>query len=318
MSGRTGIDDPRMIWAQLVHLGYNMWSDRESPEWNIEYVSAERKLRFDTSLWDDLLRKFVDDGLTMVVIDLGEGVAYESHPELAVEGSWSTSRLKGELEKMRAMGLEPIPKLNFSTAHDAWLGELARCVSTPRYYAAVRDLIAEVIELFGHPPLFHLGMDEETYGNQTNYDYAIVRQFDLWWHDFTFMVDEVEKGGARAWIWSDYLWHHPDLFFRKMPGSVVQSNWYYGHAFRDDIDGVKAYLQLEEHGYDQIPTGSNWSEPQNFQKTVRYCRERIAPERLLGFLQTVWKPTIERRRWRHFEASTEVGVAKAEYMASRG
>ena len=41
-----------------------------------------------------------------------------------------------------------------------------------------------------------------------------------------------------------------------MPKSVLQSNWYYGAEFSEKIGYVKAYLDLEEYGYDQVPTGS--------------------------------------------------------------
>jgi len=109
------------------------------------------------------------------------------------------------------------------------------------------------------------------------------------------------------------VWDNHDVFYAKMPKSILQSNWYYGHKFTTDITAVKAYNELEEHGYDQIPTGSNWSDPQNFEKTVRYCKDVIAPERLKGFFQTVWKPTVERRRWRHFEGASEVGYGKRAF-----
>ena len=303
------------IWAGLLHLSYNMWADRSVPEWNLEHVSAEPRLRLDQTVWDDLLQAMSDAGMNMVVIDLGDGVRYDSHPEIAVDGAWSVAQLQAELDKARALGLEPIPKLNFSTAHDAWLGPYSRCVSTSTYYDVCRDLIGEVIELFGRPRFFHLGMDEETYEHQKYYEYAVVRQYDLWWRDLLSLVARVEHGGARAWVWSDYLWHHPDLFFARMPRTVVQSNWYYGASFGatfgDAISGeaapeVKAYRALEEHGFDQIPTGSNWSTDVNFERTVAYCREHIAPERLLGFLQTVWKPTLEACRNRHMQAIEQV------------
>ncbi|MBQ1229154.1 MAG: uracil permease, partial [Firmicutes bacterium] len=40
-----------------------------------------------------------------------------------------------------AMGITIIPKLNFSTNHDVWLGEYSRMVSTSIYYGVCRDLI---------------------------------------------------------------------------------------------------------------------------------------------------------------------------------
>ncbi len=307
----------KMIWAYLLHLGYNMWADREAPEWPSEYVNARPYLRCDISLWHDVLLKLKEAGVNMVVIDLGEGVQYASHPELAVHGSWAPERLKAELARIRSMGLEPIPKLNFSTAHDAWLGPYSRCVSTDTYYGVCKDLIAEVIDLFDKPRFFHLGMDEETAQHQRHYDYAVIRQHDLWWHDFLFLVDQVEKGGVRAWIWSDYVWHHPEAFFARMPKSVLQSNWYYGAEFNEQINYVKAYLDLEAHGYDQVPTGSTWSCVENFPRTVAYCREHIVPERLLGFLQTVWKPTLEATRERHVQAIELAAQSRAEWEKLR-
>src|SRR5690349_20435771 len=106
-----------LIWGSLLHLSFNMWSDRPAADW-LEYVGAEPYLRFDQSLWDDLLRQMAGAGMHMIVIDLGDGIQYESHPEIAVQGAWSIHKLKQELAKARALGLEVIPKLNFSTSHD--------------------------------------------------------------------------------------------------------------------------------------------------------------------------------------------------------
>jgi len=300
----------RLIWAYLVHLSYNMWADCELPHVNDGYYGAKSYLRFDVSLWNDMLGAIVSAGMNMVVIDLGDGVKYESHPEIAVKDAWTVDQLKQELKRLRKMGLEPIPKLNFSTCHDTWLGSYSRCVSTDRYYAVCRELIAEVIELFDKPRFFHLGMDEETCEHQRRYNYVVVRQHDLWWHDLYFLFEEVQKGGARPWIWSDYLWKNPDIFFNKMPRSILQSNWYYDKAFGEHINPVKAYLDLEAHGYDQIPTGSNWTAPENFPNTVAFCEQHIAPERLLGFLQTTWKPTLEDCREHHLQAIEKVAQVR--------
>jgi hypothetical protein len=306
---------PELIWAYLIHLSYNMWADREASEWNLPYVSAKPYLRFDDALWEDLLHAMVDHGLNMVVLDLGDGVRYDSHPEIAVKGAWTPARLRQELAHVREIGLEPIPKLNFSACHDAWLGPYARCVSTETYYRVCADLIAEVIELFDRPRFFHLGMDEETARHQRYYEYVVIRQYDLWWHDLLFLVEQVEGAGVRPWVWSDYLWDHGDVFFRRMPKSVLQSNWYYGAEFGDAVSAenaprVQAYRDLEAHQYDQVPTGSSWTTPENIGRTVRFCREHIAPERLRGFLQTVWKPTLEECRERHMQAIALVSQSR--------
>ena len=252
-----------LLWGNLVHLSYNMWGEHYKPD-----------LRFDDHLWDELLPAMVGAGMNLLVIDLGDGVQYKSHPEIAVKNAWTLKRLEAELARLRKMGLEPIPKLNFSTAHNFWLGRYRRMAYTDKYYAVCRELIAEVCALFGKPRFFHLGMDEE--------DIAGQRQQDLWWHNFLLMVAEVEKNGVRPWIWSDYFWDHREEFLKQMPKTVVQGNWYYGSDFKDK-KRVPPFRLLAEGGYDQIPTGSNWETAGSFLRLVEYCTKVIPPARLLGF-----------------------------------
>ncbi len=298
----------KLIWANLLHLGCNLWCDWDAQQpGEYAYANYRPDLRFDDGLWDDLLAAMVRAGLNMVIIDLADGVRYESHPEIAVTNAWSVHRLRGELARLRGMGLEPIPKLNFSATHDVWMKDYARQVSTEGYYRVCRDLIAEVGELFDKPRFFHLGMDEETAAYQAEYKYVVVRQHGLWWHDLLFYLEQVEKAGSRAWVWSDYLWRHPEEFFERMPRRVLQSNWYYGTKFDRTISAVDAYHQLEAHGYDQVPTASNHSSPESLALTVSYCTRHIPRERLLGFMQTPWRPTIEQYRKRHLEAIEQAG-----------
>lgn len=315
-----------MIWGNLLHLSYNMWEDHIPDEYADEDFECNTcmdarlwahgyrpRLTFDDETWDKLLKEMAGAGMNLVLIDVGDGIQYESHPEIAVKNAWSASRLRRELAKLRKMGLEPIPKLNFATTHDIWLGEYARMVSTDRYYAVCRDLIEELLVLFDRPRFFHLGMDEETASHQQKQKYAVIRQHDLWWHDLYFYVDVVERNGSRAWVWSDYGWHHTDLFFRKMPLSVLQSNWYYGTDFGPGSPRVKFYDELDKHGYDQVPTGSNHSHPDNFGLTVEYCRQRIDPSRLYGFLTAPWRPTLSPCLERHREAIGQVDAAMKSY-----
>jgi hypothetical protein len=302
-----------MIWANLLHLSYNMWADREVPAYTksssllVRQKCARPFLRCDRRLWQDLTQRMVDAGLNMLVIDLGDGVAYRSHPEIAVRRAWSTEALREELARLRGMGLEPIPKLNFSTAHDAWLGPYARAVSTPTYYAVCGELVDEVIELFDYPRFFHLGYDEETAPHQREYAYAVMRQHELWWHDFLFFVERVERRDVRAWIWSDYAWNHPEVFEKRMPRSVLQSNWYYGTRFRRNGRHVKTYVDLDAWGFEQIPTASNWSAPENLAQTVAFSRKHLDPDRVLGYLQTPWTATLEDYRAHHEQAIDLVG-----------
>lgn len=312
-----------MIWGNLLHLSYNMWPDRRPDSWGhytpdqLHYVEVSDTLRFDDSLWRDITDKMAKAGMNMVVLDVGDGIQFESHPEISVKKAWSRARLGDELARLRTLGLEPIPKLNFSTAHDQWLHDYSRMVSTPTYYKVCAELIAEVATLFGKPRFFHLGYDEETAAHQSKYAIAIVRQHELWWHDFNFFVKTVETQGCRPWIWADFAWNHPAEFYENMPRQVLQSNWYYGLDFdKADAPVIKTFRELEKHGCDQIPTGSNWSTPENFGKLVEWCRKEIPAPRLKGFLQTPWKPTLEVFRDHHLQAVDNVAGAITRWRKS--
>jgi hypothetical protein len=177
---------------------------------------------------------------------------------IRIEDSLSKIRESNEkkLDEMRALGLTPIPKLNFSTCHHTWLKEYRRMTSTRYYYEACADVIREVCEVFDNPRLFHLGLDEEdTIGNQRFRECVHIRAKDLWWHDVYFYLGEVEKHGTRPWVWADNCWENPDIYVKRMPKSVLQSNWYY-NVFRDvptdhwHYKAIAAYELLEKHGFE--------------------------------------------------------------------
>ena len=300
----------KMIWGTLLHLGCNMWND----------LKAEDHVRCDESVWKDVTERMAKKGHNLLMIDLGEGIEYPSHPELAVKGSWSVEKLRAELKRLREMGLEPIPKLNFSTCHDAWLKEYGRMVSTPEYYKVCSDLIRDVCELFDKPRFLHLGFDEENAWHQRTYPMTVIRQGELWWHDLLFMTKETEKHDVRPWIWSDKCWGKSwEEYERRMPRSVLQSNWYYYREFADPFPHnrgkcVHAYDLLDKAGFDQVPTCSNWDNDVNTGLTVKYCREHVSAERLKGFLTAPWKFTLPDMEDRIIRGIDQL----SEHMPDRG
>ena len=160
--------------------------------------------------WRRVVDQLPSFGINTLVIDLGEGVQYKSHPELAVEGAWTVEELREELARVRALGLEPIPKLNFSTSHNGWMGDYSHMVSSKPYYQMCEDVIGDVVEIFGNPRFFHIGFDEERapFQESEKFQYICTRKGEYWWKDFLHIVNTVEKHGARAWMWSDYGWHN--------------------------------------------------------------------------------------------------------------
>ena len=182
---------PGDIKSVLLHLGTRMWTDRvdckvspaalkRDPTLVDEDIRCVNYLRFDEGCWRELTSLMAKRGLNQLVIDVGEGVVLPSHPEIAVKGAWSADRMREEIVRLNAMGIEVIPKLNFSTSHDAWMGVYHRMVSTKKYYQFCADVIRDCAEIFDTPRFFHIGMDEETAENQKTHDFCVVRAGDLW------------------------------------------------------------------------------------------------------------------------------------------
>ena len=297
------------IRAVLLHMGMNMWGEWRAP--GEPKIAGKRythdEIWFSEDVWNRTIDHAKARNFNMVVMDLGEFVRYPSHPELAVTGSWSAERMRDEVRRLRKLGLEPIPKLNFSATHHMWLKEYGRMLSTRPYYQVCADVLKDVSEIFETPRFIHLGFDEEKVDNQRKRLVVCVRQNEMWWHDLLWFVERVEKLGSRAWIFSDYGWHHPE-FIDKCPKSVLQSNWYYnedaqGYEVAQMKDWFKPKLRLfadlDKAGFDQIPCPSNWLSPKLkesgrsdnadcAENVVKYCRANIVPERLKGFMMASW------------------------------
>jgi len=311
------------MWALLVHLSMNMWHNN--------YES----LPFDDEMWDYILKESANTGINTIVLDIGDGIQFASHPEIAMKGAWKRKRVRQEVKRCKDLGIALIPKLNFSTAHGFWLGEYSRMVSTTKYYQVCNDLIKESYELFDHPEYIHLGFDEEDARHVEENEYAVFRQGELFWHDLNFLLDCVADTGARPWIWSCPLLRHPEDY-KKYVGvkDAVLSPWYY-NAFRKEhwtpvesraeyvayynegiykelgikfveedpylVNFRKWALPLMEEGYDYIPCASVFNRCDwNTSDIVEYFRDNAPDEQILGYMTAPWVATLPTERSKQF------------------
>jgi len=339
----------RFDWAALLQLGANMWDDfldgpddwaksaeeektRPNPKGPRSVSRYHSYLRCDDAVWRRTADAVRAAGCNLLFVDLGEGVAYPSHPELAVPGTWSVEKLRRELARLRAMGLEPVPKLNFSATHDAWLKEYHRQLSTPRYRAVVADLVRDVCEIFGGPRYFHIGYDEENANDQYNHFHVTVRQGDLWWSDLNHAIGQVEKHGAQAVMWADGVWYGRADYLRRMSKGVLQQNWYYRADFSEKalawksefektrqgwpelVHGAAAFLVLQEAGFTQLPCTSNCFEEEATDAFVRFCRERLDRSLLAGLCTVPWKISVPRHEETTLRCLDQFGKARAWYL----
>ena len=317
-------------WGVLLHLGSNMWGDwapdgnypssREEerkmfpnpkPRENGSYPNVVRNyLGADEAVWREQTEYMRDEGLNLVMIDVGEAYAYPSHPELWVKGSWDPDRMRAELKRLRGLGLEPVPKLNFSAGHDIWLKEYHYMTSSRKYYEVVADLIRDVCAVFDRPRYFHLGFDEEVAAAVKGRKLAVMRQGDLWWNDFNFCVREVERHGTRAMLWSDKICGGKEDFLKRMSKGVLQVPWYYGADFSEEKlkwkpefetsqdwsvqrNLASSIVVLADAGFDVMPCTSNWSSDEAADAMIGFCKRRVDPAQLKGFLTAPWFMTLE-------------------------
>lgn len=311
------------MWALLVNLG----------AWEKGY----EVLPFDEELWDYIVEGSAEAGINTLVIDIGGAIDFASHPELTLKGAWTRKRLRQELKRCREKGITLIPKLNFATPHDIWLGEYHKMVSTTVYYKVCSDMIKEAYELFEHPQYIHLGMDEEDHKHVAHHELATYRQGELYWHDIRFLIDCVKDTGATPWMWSCPLFDHPEEYKKHIDADeVILSPWYY-NAFRKEhwtpIDSRPSYrtyynegkykemnltyveedpflvnvrnvaVPLLKEGYKYIPCASvvNFCD-YNTSDLVEYFKENTPEEQLPGFITAPWKPVLMKHK-KHFEDS---------------
>ena len=296
-----------MIRALYAELGQNMWF-QEAPA-----------LEFEDATWQRIVEKAVELGFNQIVLDLGEGVHYASHPELAHPGAWTRERVREEVRSLKEKGIALIPKFNFSACHHLWLGDYRRMLGLPEYYRVCRDLISEVYDLFDKPEYIHIGMDEE--GDTRffrNMDLVAYRQGELLWHDLQFLLDCVRDTGAMPWIWADIAFLEPEEFRKRIkPGSVMLSPWNYrglkeehytpiaGSIYEDYYKGTGyTYVEVDplcvrymensiptaKDGYDIVPCASViWTE-YNADDVVEYFMQNMT-DHTAGFMVAPWQTT---------------------------
>lgn len=277
-----------------MYLGDNIADDSTTRE-TICHEKFYTKLNTDKATWREIAEKAVEFGFNSVLIELADGVKYKSHPEIAIDGAWEVEELKEELQRLRDMGLTPYPKLNFSTAHDAWFGVYSRMISTKVYYSVVRELIKEVIDIFDKPEMLHIGLEDEGNHAQVRYDYVCYRQFDLYWHDYKFLLDCVRENGVRPWVAVDPYIVDREKFIEYTEKDVVISPAYDDAFFVGTTpitaDGATekgkrliSFSELPELGYDIIPTSNTHPQDTKPGQLIRYVHQKSNNEKVKAIL----------------------------------
>ena len=126
----------------------------------------------NASEWRAAVKRFSDEGFNAVVVDIADGFAYPSHPELAARGAWDYKTFKAELKHLRELGLEPIPRLDFSAGRCAWIGKAAGSAGGRKLCL---KLINDVLKIFGGARFFQIAADGWTSDDRKAFRDAVVK-----------------------------------------------------------------------------------------------------------------------------------------------
>ena len=305
--------DRGFIKAYAVFLTSNFSRDQEGQlDYTAEYrrveLPFERTVTKDVPAFEKVCGKAAECGFDKLLIFTGDALRYETHPEIAKDGAWTVGELKEQLAKIRSLGMEPIPMLDFSAAHDIWLGEYSYMVSTEDYYRVCADLIDELCGIFGGPSLFWLGLGEENSEAQMKYDYSVVRGDRLFIHDMKFLFDACRKNGAAPWISCDFYTEYPHLFGEAVGKDVLISSYgaryYYSPesvlSGQKEMKCLEAIGELTKMGYKTVPMLSSWRHSKAPECSVDVLKKWADRENVVGFLRCPFLPVREENLFKLF------------------
>lgn len=289
-----------MRWSFLLQLSDNFWGDEYEQRiyWHLPKHRFCNENKVSIRLWDEMVDFIAQCGYNTLIIDIGDGLKYTSHPEIAAPDAWSGELLKEKLEILRQKGIEPVPLLNFSSRRCAWMRQYSRMVGSSEFHRVCADLIREVSALFGNHGLFHLGLDGESAAEPLAQGVLSLRSDAVFWQDVTQLFDCCRENGMQPWIWADKYLADPESFVRNVPKDVMVSNRFYeGYgsypAGSANEKAIRAFQELEKSGYEQILTCSSSRfgfADCNPLQTLHHAKQALGKEPA-GFLTVPHSPT---------------------------
>jgi hypothetical protein len=136
---------------------------------------------FDPGVAGEIVEELARQGFNALLIGVSDGVRYRSHPEFGRHYSAPMAELEALATHARSLGLEVIPKLNFSRSpincHNDWMrapGEQWHTHFEDDYYwRTAFEAIDEVIAACRPARYFHVGMDEDHERSYSQYVEAL-------------------------------------------------------------------------------------------------------------------------------------------------
>jgi hypothetical protein len=267
----------KMQKSYLLHISHY------DPAWCAE---KDREEMFDTETAGKIIRKLKALSFDSVIADCADGLKYESHPELKRKYSSPKSLVADFAAETAGLGMDIIPKLNFSKSgrnkHDMWMAphsdltDWTGSIDTGVYWTVAEDLINELTDLFRPKHFFHIGMDEDHYRSVNQYAETIIRLDGM-----------IKKRGLRTMVWNDSCYcdpaspnkHHAEKCEAAeafLPGDITHVLWEYSRP------RAKALRRLKQRGF------KVWAAPGANPRNIEAWKACLSEERGDGILMTNW------------------------------
>lgn len=271
--------------AYLMHLTHY------DPSW-LKQKKTEK--RFDLAVARECIRGVAAAGFNMLIIDIKDAVIYKSLPHLRKKYSVPVKELVELTELARGLGLEVVPKLNFSKSpehrHSHWLWEEQCPPDSPALWKQAFKAVDEVARLM-KPSMLHVGMDEDDTRSPDEYRKALH-----------FLYRELKKRKLRMMMWADcgHRWRPAERWkvlpaIKSLPRDVILMPWEYGSG-RADL--VRNFMKT---GFDVIGASMLNARAADTGK-VELMRNTedwygvIAKTRAAGLVVTHWSPLTRANR----------------------
>ncbi len=197
---------------------------------------------------DFVYRTVARQKLNKIVFIVGEGMQFDSHPELRAPNAWSKDELRRFVQFARDNYIEVIPLVTvlghanwFAIAHpelrEPGHDENIACVRKPETNRLIMQVIDEVIEVF-QPKTFHLGMDECWWQTlslppEKRCPLCTGHWADIVAEQATTFRDALAKRGIRTMMWGDMLIeehnggapYHTAAARTRIPKDMIIADW---------------------------------------------------------------------------------------------
>jgi len=244
---------------------------------------------------------------THIVIEFWGMLQYQCLSELAWPNAFSKQEAAKLIQEVRNMGMEPVPMFNqlgHATASrlcygkhvvldqnprlqelftpDGWAWNIA----SPKVEALLKQVRAELYELFGEGSYMHIGCDEAYFYTRSDEKRAALPAF---LHKLT---SEVAKEGRRPMMWMDMLLERDkyenctatcapeevEPLISSLHPNTVMVDWQY------DVHTVPipTSMTLKETGYDVV--GAPWLDTPNYKAHI----QTVSQNNLHGIMLTTW------------------------------